>query len=328
MSDDCCNNRENFGHPNCGLGLFNSIVKPIFVPLKDSSGVLFSYDLSAINFDTIEADFIKQNPSDRLYGFPVLENFVWAQADSLKEDVSSGASFFLREGVISITGQLFEKDATPTMKGKVSGMRCADWGVFFVTNTNQLIGAQTFTTNLLTGLEVDYLKPIPISSQSIDGTFSPTMDASKQKIMFAFNLDRNFDTKNLYMIEGDKMNNAAGDPQPFNFLDTPTVIDCKLDIVNTPTTTGFEIAISDQYRQGYRPSGINGNVTAFTINDLLVKDLTAGGVIVPLITAVESPIGVYTTTHAAIASGHEMSVEIALTGASPTYSGIVTYLIP
>jgi hypothetical protein len=328
MNDDkCCNNRQNFGHPNCGLGVFNSIVKLIFVPLKDSNGQPYAYDLSLINSDTIEFDFVQQNPADRLYSFPKLENFLWEQADTLTEETSSGNTYVLREGAVTISGQPFEKDATPTMKAKIQNMRCADWGVFFVTNTNQLIGAQRFVANFLTNFEADQLIPVPISSTSVDGTFMPTLDASKQKIMFSFKLDRDFDTSTLYMIEGDKMHNAAGNPQPFNFLDTTTVIDSKLDIINTPTTTGFEVAISDEYRQGFRPTGPNGNVTGLTTTDFIVTNKTTG-IVVPLSTVVESPTGVYTTTHAALASSDEVEVDLALKLSEPTYAGSITYKIP
>lgn len=327
MSDECCNNRQNFGHPDCGLGVFSNIVKPIFVPLRDANGDPTAYNLNDFNFSTIEADFIKQDPADRLFSFPILENFVWSQADSLTEETSSGSKFFLREGVVSVMGELFKKDATPTMKGKIAGIRCAEWGVFFVTNNNEVIGAsKSVATNLITKFEEDYFIPIPISSESVNGIFSPTQDASSQKIMFSFDLDRNFDTSTLYMIEGDKMM-EAGVPAPFNFLDTPTIVDCKLDIVNTPATTGFEIAISDDYRQGFRPFGVNGNITGLLVSDFKITDISTG-LVVPLITVVESPIGVYTTTHAALSSGTSVKVELALGSSDPTYSGQITYLIP
>ena len=328
MSDDkCCNNRQNFGHPDCGLGLFSNISRLIFAPLKNSSGTPFVYALDEITNESMTAEFVAQNPSDRLYGFPTLENFVWAQADSLKEDVSSGASFFLREGVISITGQLFERDATPTMKGKVSGMRCAEWGVFFVTKDNQVIGATKTGSNLIApDVTIDFFIPIPISSQSVDGIFTPTMDGGAQKIMFAFNLDRNFDTKNLYMIEGDKMNNNAGDPAPFDFLDVLRVVDCRLD-VSTPTTTTLSVGVADDYRQGYRADGLNGNVTGLVFGDFILTDKTTG-IAVPISAAVEAPLGVYALTHTLVLSGHDMEISLALAQTDPTYNGSQTYLIP
>lgn len=329
-TEECCNNRQNFGHPDCGLGVFSNVVKPIFVPLKTANGNATTFNLNAITTELMTAGYMAQNPADRLFGFPVLENFVWSQADSLTEETSSGSKFFLREGVVSITGELFKKDATPTMKGKVSGMRCADWGVFFVTNTNQLIGAGNKVFNVINGLDEDVLIPIPISNESVNGIFSPTQDSSAQKIMFSFDLDRNFDTKDLYMIEGDKMANAAGDVIGFDFLDTIAVIDCNLDVSSLLLSDLFvSIEVTDDYRQGYRSAITNGNVTGLGVADFKFTDLITNANVIPD-SVVEAPTGYYDITLplSSIQSGTPVKVELVLDGSDPSYDGQVTYLVP
>ncbi len=329
--ENCCATRPNFGRPVC-IDDFGTITSMILVPLYDSLGIKYAFDIRSLTYENLYDAFFAVNPADRLYGFPQLENVEYAIADSLKEEGASGRKSHLRDGIITITAESWDKDGTSTIKGKMAELRCSDWGVFYVTDKNLIVGSYVATIAGALGGENGYFAPVKIDSQSVDPKFMFKTNTTTQKVMLTFDLDRNFDDSTYYAIGGDELWSSTDEEvKSIDFNDVPKIIDCNLSLNEVATTTQAHIAINDDYRQGAR--NVNntdaGNVTGLTVADFLVTNVTDLTTITPT-SVVEEPTGVYIITYSgAQTSGDKMKVDLVIASTNPVnYNGSITYLIP
>jgi hypothetical protein len=89
---------------------------------------------------------------------------------------------------------LWADDSSPQLLGKLQMNRCVDFGVFIVDVNGNLIGSQA------EGDIPNYLYPIPVDNASWNPTLQFATDSTTQKIVVAFDFDRNFDESTLYML--------------------------------------------------------------------------------------------------------------------------------
>jgi hypothetical protein len=251
-----------------------------------------------------------------------MENVEYSIADSLKEEGASGRKSFLRNGIITVTAETWDKDGTSVIKGKMAQLRCADWGVLFVTDKNLIIGRET-NDNLFA--------PIAIDSQSVDPKFMFKTNTTTQKVMLTFDLDRNFDDSTYYAVSGDELWSTVDETvKSIDFNDVPKIVDCDLSLSTTATTTQVQIAVNDAYRQGAR--NVNntdlGNVIGLSDLDFLVTNVTDLTTITPS-SIVEEPSGNYIISFSAQTSGDKIKVDLLISDTNViNYNGSITYLIP
>lgn len=273
MSNDCCNERPNFGHPACIEDL-GGVSRFIFVGTPNSNTSSFFLGPTASDYSTVIEYMTDFPEANKWRPFPEVQNFVWTPAESQFEDASNGKKSFIKNGKISIACETWDGDATAKMVAKMVALRCATWGVFLVTDSNRLVGS----------VKGDYVHPIAIDAQSIEALFQFKTDATTQKIMFNFDLARNFDVSTLYAIDGDLIWDATAEaivPIDFN-NDLPNVIDCQITKSGAFSTTGGQLIVNDDYRQGTRNvagGDALGNVTGLTIANFLVQNLTDATVV-------------------------------------------------
>ena len=138
MSNDCCNERPNFGHPACIEDL-GGVSRFIFISL----GGLTTYGLGNgdLVYEAILANFVGSVPNELWRPFPEFENFVWTPAESQFEESSNGKKSFIKNGKTSISCETWDGNATAKMVAKMEAMRCANWGMFLVTDSNKLVGS-------------------------------------------------------------------------------------------------------------------------------------------------------------------------------------------
>lgn len=276
MSNDCCTERPNFGHPACIEDL-GGVSRFVFAPMNSYGLGNPSSDLELEGFLAFFAsDLNDNNGVDAWRPFPEVQNFVWTPAESQFEDASNGKKSFIKSGKISIACETWDGDATAKMVAKMVALRCSNWGVFLVTDSNKLIGSE----------KDGFLQAIKIDSQSIESLFQFKTDATTQKIMFNFDLARNFDVSTLYAIDGDLIWDAVTEaivPIDFN-NDLTNVIDCQIAKNGAFSTTGGALTVNDDYRQGTRNAGAGdslGNVTGLTISNFLVENVTDATTVTP-----------------------------------------------
>jgi hypothetical protein len=213
------------------------------------------------------------------------------------------------------------------MVAKMEALRCSNWGILLVTDSNKVIFSE------VGGL----LKPIAIDEQSIQALFQFKTDATTQKIMFSFDLARNFDVSTLYAIDGDLIWSSTDEAvRPIDFNNNlPNMVDCQLAKVGAFITTGGSISVNDDYRQGTRiaASGDSvGNVTGLVIGNFLVENLTDATTVTPTSVA-ENGTGVYEFVLPPQTSGDILKVSLAIPTQTELngqylYQGNVTITIP
>jgi hypothetical protein len=325
MSNDCCNERPNFGHPACIEDLGN-VSRFIFVPM----GNYYSLD-SDFDYATIAGYFSTNLNTDSGINawrpFPEVENFLWTPAESQFEESSNGKKSWIKNGKTTIACETWDGDATAKMVAKMESLRCSNWGVLLVTDSNKLVGSYVN----------DYFVPVKIDSQSIQALFQFKTDATTQKIMFSFDLARNFDVSTLYAIDGDLVWDSTSEvvaPIDFN-NDLPDVVDCQLDRNGAWTTTGGALTVNDDYRQGTRNAlagDVLGNVTGLVVGDFLVQNITDGVSVTPT-SVTETGNGNYVFVLPAQTSGDILKVSLVFPtilsfGGLIGYQGNITITIP
>jgi len=184
----------NTGRPNC-VPIQSVTSKLILVPLFDvfgnRNGILLN-DGPIVDFNS---EFINASePSQRWFPLPEFENVEMPKADAQFEESNSGRMVFLRQGKRSFTGELWADDSSPQLLGKLQMNRCVDFGIFIVDVNGNLIGSQA------EGDIPNWLYPIPVDNPSWNPTLQFATDSTTQKIVVAFDFDRNFDESTLYML--------------------------------------------------------------------------------------------------------------------------------
>lgn len=288
-SCDCNAGLSNTGVPNCVpvQGITSSL---ILVPLTANDGTKNGIDLSA-SIPTW-SDYVNEaDASKRWFPLPKFENVELPKADSLFEEANSGRKAYLRQGVRSFAGELWQDDSTPTFLGKLMASRCVQFGIYIVDVEGDLIGSEVN----------GFLYPIPVDNDSWDPKFMFATDATVQKIMLGFDFYRLFDESTMKMITAEE---ASLD---FNSLEG--LLDVELNVASTTTTT-ITLSANLDYGTAYNPILYKG---ATSPSDWKLENLDAGTLVV--ITAVsEITDGNYVIDYAGIASGVNLKLSVAKTG--------------
>ena len=223
----------NTGRPNC-VPIQSVTSKLILVPLYDSTGVANSINLGDLPLD-FYTDFVNNaDPSKRWFPLPEFENVEMPKADAQFEESNSGRMVFLRQGKRSFTGELWADDSSPTLLGKLQNNRCVDFGVYIIDVNGNLIGSQPIEDNVN---PVKFLFPIPVDNPSFNPTLQFATDSTTQKIVVAFDFDRNFDESTLYMITS-----AEGGT---DFLSLDGLVDVNFyNVGNTTSSIDFDAWLS------------------------------------------------------------------------------------
>jgi hypothetical protein len=300
--EDCCTLRPNFGTPLClpDLGTASRLIFTTSDYKIDLSGESFTANSFILELISNTGDALKIVP------FPEVQNFVWTPAESQFEEASNGKKSFLKEGKISITGETWDKDGTAVTVGKMQDMRCSKWRVFIGTDSNNLVG------QLKEVLGTIYMEGLPIDEQSIQSLFQFKTDAMTQKNMFSFDLDRNFNVRNLYALNGytDFSNDELTEAVEIDFNNLPMTVDCKFKKFGAWTTTGGTVQIRDDYSNGLMsPIKSFGNVTGLLLANFRLQNLT-DGVDITITSVTEVAEGIYTFVTPATTSGDRLKLSI------------------
>ena len=250
----------NTGRPNC-VPIQSVTSKLILVPLYDVYGNKNRIELND-GFLDYNLEFINASePSQRWFPLPEFENVEMPKADAQFEESNSGRMVFLRQGKRSFTGELWADDSSPQLLGKLQMNRCVDFGVFIVDVNGNLIGSQA------EGDIPNYLYPIPVDNPSWNPTLQFATDSTTQKIVVAFDFDRNFDESTLYMLTSAE----AGQ----DILALSGLVDVNFYNFDQPSLT--ELDFSAWLTYGTASSKIK--FTGANISDFQLVDNTTGSTI-------------------------------------------------
>lgn len=295
QSCDCNAGLSNTGIPSCVpvQGITSSL---IVVPLTANDGSKNGIDLTASI--PVWADYVNDaDASKRWFPLPKFENVELPKADSLFEEANSGRKAYLRQGVRSFAGELWQDDSTPTFLGKLAKSRCVQFGIYIIDVFGNLIGSKVGNT----------LCPIPVDNDSWDPKFMFATDSTVQKIMLGFDFYRLFDESTMKMITPEESG------IDFNTLEG--LLDVNLS-VSSAGTTSLAVSANLDYGTAYDPIKYKG---ATSPSDWLLENLDAGTPIT--ISSVTEPSdGNYVLTYGGIAVGVNLKLSVAKTG----YEGEVT----
>jgi hypothetical protein len=290
-SCDCNAGLSNTGVPNCVpvQGITSSL---ILVPLTANDGTKNGIDLSA-SIPTW-SDYVNEaDASKRWFPLPKFENVELPKADSLFEEANSGRKAYLRQGVRSFAGELWQDDSTPTFLGKLQASRCVQFGIYIVDVEGDLIGSE------VNGI----LYPIPVDNDSWDPKFMFATDATVQKIMLGFDFYRLFDESTMKMITAEESG--------IDFNSLEGLLDVELTVASA-TTTAITVSANLDYGTAYNPILYKG---ATASSDWLLENVDAGAT-VTIDAVTEGPDGTYIVdyTSAGLASGVNLKLSVAKTG--------------
>jgi hypothetical protein len=321
--ENFCQDRPNYGIPLCGVTEAGVVVRPILVPLRKSNGDLNSNPLSTLDADVLKAKLYNPDSNNRWYPLPRIENFTYAIADSQIETASNGKKSFLREGVITIGGEMWDEYGNAVLKGKLAKVRCSEWAVIFVTNTNNIVG-RTYTE-----AGIQYFAPIPIDAQSFDPKHMFQTDSTTVKNMLTFDLDMTFDDSTYYAISGSEIwDNTTESVTTIDFVNPPRIIDCSY-VISSITQTGFVAVINDDFRQGQRFAGYDdaGNVVGLLKADFALRNVTDDTTIT-ITSTTEAPDGTYTFVIPSQTVADKLELSIVLDNSKAVnYSGKTSFIV-
>lgn len=296
----------NTGVPGCAP-IYGVPKKFILTPTYDDSGVKNSLDLTV----TMDAAWLTTQlnaASDvRLYPLPDFENVVSERGESTFEEAGSGRKVFIKEGVRTLTGEIWGRQALPQLAGKIKNNRCVDVSAYLVDNEGNIMG-QGDASN------PDILYPIPLDSSSIDAIFDFSTDSTKQKLKVTVSWADSVKDEELYMIE---------DTTDFTFdaLNASGLLDIEV-AYSSISTTGFVANLFNRY--SLKKASVD---TGLIITDFaLYNNTTAAAVVITSVT--ESPDGTYTFVIPAQTSADVMVLTPTKNGRDYTSVIASTILVP
>jgi hypothetical protein len=266
---------ENTGRPNCSpiSGVASTLV---LVNYKDDSGAINFLDTTGALGQT-EFDALVNNADKSKRWFPVkgFENVEDLKADPIFESLNSGANVFIQDGPRTFTGMLINH--SPTFLGKIINARCTDLACFIIDKDGNVIG---------NGSTAGRLDPIRIDSNTWNPQLMKSTDTTSQKVSLTFEFNRLEKDEDLRMV--------ASSETTIDMLEVCGLIDVNGSAA-TITTTSFELTATFDYGTQVTKQPFKGAVAA----DFALNEITPTPGVVAILTAVESPDGVYTITYAA-----------------------------
>jgi hypothetical protein len=277
----------NTGTPACAP-IASVLRKIVLVPTYDSTGAKNSIDLTA----TLDAAYLTARINDtdstkRWFPLPDFENVTSERAESTFEEAPSGTRAFVRQGSRTLTGEIWGKEALPTLIGKIKEARCVSVSAFIIDGDGKVIGNGDAKSP-------DILYPIQLDAQSIDAIWMAATDGTTQKINVTFTFSDSEKDEDIYLIQPDV-------DFTFDALAAKGLLDICV-AYSSISTTGFEAVLFNEYglRKSLKDVGL-------VIGDFsLYNDTTAASVTITSVT--ESPDGTYTFVIPAQTSADSMTL--------------------
>ncbi len=304
----CDTGNGNTGLPNCsealrvanGLGVINMV---------GSTGALNRLDLSLAVYTTeFSALLTSAVKSDRLFPIMDLQNVDFPKEDTQYETDNANQKAFLRDGIQSVTAEVWEVGAAFDIKLKQ--MRCQNDGTFLFTRKG-VVGIKKLDTS--DGKY--YLHPIEMKAFAPDLVMATA--TTVQKEMIAFDFEATVSKGQLWEVSYADLNVAVSDlvgllDANFQEETVPTLV---------TTTVTLEYRLTTDYGSGLlNDQTIDGQLAA----DFAVNDLTTGSP-VTIGTVTEVVNDKYTITYTTTSAGNSMELSMVLASG---FEGVVAYTEP
>lgn len=265
MSLDCCQGGLlNSGLPSCvkTIGVIKGLV---VTPLRNTAGSLNSIDLTSFNETAVTALLRAADANGRWYPWVDFKNVDLPLAETVFETAGNDEKSFLRQGLRSFVGELWDAKGHHVFGGLLKKLRCKNWGVYLVDEYDQLIGLKKGTD----------LFPIPVNGQSFDPMYMFKVDATTNKVMWNFDFAREFKEELLYIVPANEVGAT------FSFLEMVGLIDGAITVSNIVDATSltFDVQAVTNFASGLLP---NFDILGLAAADFAVFNVTTNLAITPI----------------------------------------------
>lgn len=276
----------NTGTPNCAP-IASVLRKIYFVPTYKDDGTKNFIDLTVTLDDAYLTTALNAAADERWFPLPDFENVVSERGESTFEEAPSGTRSFVRKGSRTLTGEIWGKEALPTLIGKIEKARCVSVSAFIIDGDGKIIGTGDAT-------DPDKLYPIELDAQSIDAIWMAATDSTAQKINVSFTWADSVKDQDLYLVQPEV-------DFTFDALGANGLLDIQVEY-SSITTTGFVAVLYNEY--ALKKSLVD---TGLILGDFsLYNNTTAASVTITSVT--ENPDGTYTFVIPAQTSADNMTL--------------------
>ena len=289
----CGSAGANLGTPNCVADF--GIPYGIAFQSTYNGTVLNGINIDSTLTSTVWSDALV-NSNKNLRIFP-LKNF--RQPGQTTEDyqfetANDGYKAPLRRGVMSWSFELWEKDATPALVSKIESFRCANAGVYILTDTG-IIGYKVFdgTNNLCA----------PVPTMALATKYNVRTPANVQKNMVTFDFKPEVNPALLYFIPWSELNSSLET--------TKAIIDVQLISAGASTVASGSVTTPLYITSAFAGGALNKNTIFGQTNvaNYVVKNVTTGTTITP--TLVTEGTTSYSLKFPTQTAGNTISIEMA-----------------
>jgi hypothetical protein len=260
----CLGSGGNTGTPSC-VTLFGDGSGFAFTELVAKDGTKKEYDiLDAASFGTaFKDDFVNSDFSMRLLPVSGLQNVDFPQEEVQYITANNGQKEFLRNGILSFSGEAWNKNSV--FASKINASRCKNNGVFVATDKG-VWGKRVadYTNNTYSW------QPVPITA--LYAQWMPKKPGQDiEKVMVSFDFSLRLEVGELWLMTWEELGLTEDDfalegLQDVNFVETQAAA------AALGTTTTEQRLITD-YGDNYSDEQ---NVDGLVAADFVVTNLTSG----------------------------------------------------
>ena len=284
----------NMGTPGC-VPVQGIPKKYFLVPLVADDGTENRIDLDNVpDQAAIEALVNQSDRSKALYPTPRFTTITVTRADNIVETFDDQSTEFLFDGIQSVEAVVTKKGkANPQMIGQMKQARCTLFGVYEITNCNELVGENRGD---------GYLYPKAVDSGSWAPFGVPGTDTTGYKVQLNFN----FDT----LLKEEDQGYIAYEKSQVNLLAIDGLKEYTItEIAPAPTTTEANIAVKSIYGAANNKLPVTGLLLA----DVSIYNDTQDAAVVPA-SVTEGNDGEYNIVYPAQTLADVLTVTITKTG--------------
>lgn len=282
----CAGRLGNSGYPTVKpFGVTAGFIK---VPLLADDGTRNKIDLTSTDIPgDILALINNADPSKRGYPYLGLKNVVPNEADPEYQTADNGERFKLRDGVKTITFEVW--GVTEQFYGKTAAA-CVEFGLLALDNCGNLKGEK----------DGDYLYPRAVNKDSFNSKFMDRTNAQQGGVMFEMDYS-------ILTNDGDQWMIPFTEFEPYNVLELKGMIDVNFTLVEVTDSTTFVMDMQFGYGSAVDPLPWRGA----TLADITLYNETDGAA-VPLDSVTQSATvpGRYTiVTSAAVDATDSVTID-------------------
>ena len=309
----CLGNGGNTGTPNC-LTLFGNASGFAFTELVAKDGTKKSYNiLDSTSFgSSFKDDFVNSEISKRLLPVSGLRNVDFPQEEVQYVTDNSGQKEYLRNGILSFSGEAWNKNSV--FASKINASRCKNNGVFIATDKG-VWGVRYADF----GANTDTWEPVPVTA--LYAQWMPQKPGQDiEKVMVSFDFTNRLEVGELWLMTWEELGMT---PQDFALegLQDVNFIETNAPAAGASTTASYRL-ITDYGSNYSNEQNVDGKLVA----DFTITNLSTGLAVVPN-SITENVDDDYDFDYPSQTTGDKIQIKMAIS-ATNKFEGVIEITEP